>query len=94
MDYDDILNRTWDEIPEPKLLPGGGWALKGGNLDLTAILCYKGDSAGVQSRNDCSEDMADPTMNLRWDGRNISISTDSTTLVFHKLENAMAAKAD
>lgn len=29
VDYDDILNRTWDDIPEPKLLPGGGWVVVG-----------------------------------------------------------------
>jgi hypothetical protein len=72
----------------------GGWALDGDNVELTAILCYKGDAAGVQTRNDCSEDMADPIKNVHWDSRNISISTDSTNLVFHKLENAKAAKAD
>lgn len=29
MDYDDILNRTWDDIPEPVLLPGGSWLVVG-----------------------------------------------------------------
>lgn len=29
MDYDDILNATWEDIPEPKTLPDGGWLLKG-----------------------------------------------------------------
>lgn len=72
----------------------GGWALNGDDVELTAIICYKGDASGVQTRNECSEDMAVPTKNVHWDGRNISISTDSTSLVFHKLENAMAAKAD
>ncbi len=27
-DYEDILNRSWDEIPEPQLLPVGSWRLK------------------------------------------------------------------
>lgn len=27
-DYDDILNRSWDEIPEPTLLPDGDYLLK------------------------------------------------------------------
>lgn len=27
-DYDDILNRSWDEIPEDKLTPNGSWVLK------------------------------------------------------------------
>lgn len=31
MDYDDIMNRTWDDIPQPQLLPGGGWLIKGRN---------------------------------------------------------------
>lgn len=29
VDYDDILNRTWDDIPEPVLLPGGAWMVVG-----------------------------------------------------------------
>jgi hypothetical protein len=29
MDYDDLLNRTWDDIPEPVLLPGGTWMVAG-----------------------------------------------------------------
>lgn len=72
----------------------GGWALNGDDLDLTAIFCYKGDASGVQTRDECSGNMAVPTGNFQWDGRNISVSTDSTNLVFHKFENAMAAKAD
>lgn len=71
----------------------GGWALNGDDVELTATHCYKGDASGVMTRSDC-EDTAVPTGNVHWDGRNISISTDSTSLVFHKLENAMAAKAD
>ncbi len=27
-DYEDILNRSWDEIPEPELLPVGSYRLK------------------------------------------------------------------
>ncbi len=27
-DYEDILNRSWDEIPEPQLLPVGSFRLK------------------------------------------------------------------
>lgn len=34
MNYEDILNRTWDEIPEPVLLPAGGWLLAGKNVAL------------------------------------------------------------
>lgn len=34
MDYDDLLNRTWDDIPEDKLLPGGGWLVAGRNASL------------------------------------------------------------
>lgn len=34
MNYDDILNRTWEEIPEPVLLPNGGWLLAGKNAAL------------------------------------------------------------
>lgn len=34
MDYDDILNRTWEDVPEPELLPAGGWLLVGGNVSL------------------------------------------------------------
>lgn len=34
MDYDDILNRTWEEIPTPVLLPAGGWLLVGKNAAL------------------------------------------------------------
>lgn len=27
-DYSDILNMTWEDIPEPKLVPGGSWLLR------------------------------------------------------------------
>lgn len=30
--YQDILKRSWDDIPEPKLLPTGSWLLKGKNV--------------------------------------------------------------
>jgi hypothetical protein len=30
-DYEDILNRSWDDIPEPKVVPVGTWRLKGEN---------------------------------------------------------------
>lgn len=32
--YSDILNRSWDDIPEPKLLPTGSWLLRGNNVAL------------------------------------------------------------
>lgn len=34
--YDELLNRSWDEIPEPKTLPGGNWLLELRNI------AYKG----------------------------------------------------
>lgn len=30
--YTDILNRSWDDIPEAKLLPIGTWLLRGNNV--------------------------------------------------------------
>lgn len=30
--YSDILNRSWDDIPQPKLLPEGSWLLKVRNV--------------------------------------------------------------
>lgn len=30
--YAEILNRSWDEIPEPKLIPTGSWLLRGNNV--------------------------------------------------------------
>lgn len=30
--YTDILNRSWDDIPVPKLLPVGSWLLRGNNV--------------------------------------------------------------
>lgn len=30
-DYDDLLNRTWEEIPQEQVLPVGDWLLKGQN---------------------------------------------------------------
>lgn len=30
--YTDILNRSWDDIPEAKLLPVGTWLLRGNNV--------------------------------------------------------------
>jgi hypothetical protein len=38
--------------------------------------------------------MAIPIRNVRWDGRNITIPIDNATLVFTKVVNAMAAKAE
>ncbi len=34
--YADILNRSWDSIPKPKLLPVGSWLLKGKNVAMFA----------------------------------------------------------
>lgn len=34
MDYDDLLNQTWEELPENKNIPAGGWLLKGTNVAL------------------------------------------------------------
>lgn len=72
----------------------GGWELRGSDLDLTAIRCYVGDASGVQSLDECGEDLGIPTRNLHWDGRNITIPIDTVTLVFHKVASAMAAKAE
>lgn len=72
----------------------GGWALKGENVELTAIRCYKGDTSGVQTLIECGDGMAIPTRNVRWNGKNITILSDDATLVFQKIVNAMAAKAD
>lgn len=30
--YSDLLNRSWDDIPQPKLLPEGTWLLKVRNV--------------------------------------------------------------
>lgn len=35
-DYGDILNRSWNEIPEPQTLPNGSWVLKGRNASYVA----------------------------------------------------------
>lgn len=32
MDYDDVLNETWDDLPVEKTLPDGGYRLKGTNV--------------------------------------------------------------
>lgn len=72
----------------------GGWALKGDNVELTAIRCYRGDSSGVQTVIECGDSIGFPTRNVRWDGRNITILSDNATLVFQKIVNAMATKAE
>lgn len=36
MSYDDIFNQTWEEVPEPQLLPDGGWLLTGANVSFIA----------------------------------------------------------
>jgi hypothetical protein len=72
----------------------GGWDLKGDKVELTAIRCYKGDTTGVQTLDECGDDMAIPTRDVRWDGRNITIPADAGTLVFQKVVSAMAAKAE
>lgn len=41
-DYEDILNMSWDEIPEEKALPVGSWRLRGRN---SAHLAAKGDTS-------------------------------------------------
>lgn len=30
--YEDTLNRSWDDIPEPQMLPPGSWLLRGNNV--------------------------------------------------------------
>lgn len=34
--YEDLANRSWDEIPEEKLLPTGSWLLRGRNATIQA----------------------------------------------------------
>lgn len=34
MDYADIAERSWEEIPEAKTLPDGQWRVVGGNVSL------------------------------------------------------------
>lgn len=34
VDYDELINRTWEDVPEPELLPEGGWLLVGTNVGL------------------------------------------------------------
>lgn len=35
-DYEDILNQSWDNIPQPKTLPEGSYLLKGRNASFQA----------------------------------------------------------
>lgn len=35
-EYADILSQSWDNIPQPKLLPVGSWLLKGRNASFQA----------------------------------------------------------
>lgn len=72
----------------------GGWDLKGDKVELTAIRCYKGDSTGVQTLDDCGDGTAIPTRDVSWDGRNISIPVDGGSLVFGKAANVLTAKAE
>jgi hypothetical protein len=64
MDYDDILNRSWDDIPEPKLLPGGNWLMVGKNAALVKPK-EEGKSLkilftfGAKSPVDVAEDLLD-----------------------------------
>lgn len=46
MNYEDLQNATWEEIPEAKLLPGGQWLLKGRNVGYMKPK-KEGDSAKV-----------------------------------------------
>lgn len=32
LDYDDLLNTSWENIPEPVNLPGGSYLIKGANV--------------------------------------------------------------
>lgn len=34
MDYDDIIDRAWEDVPEAVVLPDGQWLVKGGNVSL------------------------------------------------------------
>lgn len=42
-DYDDLLNRSWDDMPEEQLLPSGTWQLKVRNA---TYLAPKDDKSG------------------------------------------------
>lgn len=66
--YDDLLNRTWDDIPEPVLLPGGGWLLVGKNAALIKpreagkslkILYTYGAKQAVSVADDLLEELGD-----------------------------------
>lgn len=43
--YNEIVNRSWDDIPEPQLLPQGSWLLRGRNV---AIFPPKEDGAATR----------------------------------------------
>ncbi|MEO6098448.1 MAG: hypothetical protein ABIW76_23375 [Fibrobacteria bacterium] len=51
----------------------GGWSLKGDSLYLTATVCYKGDSTGIQLINNCDEDFPARVLAMFWNGATMSI---------------------
>jgi hypothetical protein len=56
--YSDILNRSWDDIPEPKLLPVGSWLLRGKNVAYFPA-AEEGKSARVAFFYEAKEPMDD-----------------------------------
>lgn len=68
MDYDDILNQTWEDVPEPQLIPNGGWLIAGSTVALVkakeegkphkVLFTYK-PKQPVSVPQDLLEDMGD-----------------------------------
>lgn len=61
LSYEDILNQSWGDVPEPKTLPNGSWRLKGksaqfrapkGQVPATAMFIYQ----AVEPMDDVDED--------------------------------------
>lgn len=71
-DYNDLLNASWDEIPEQKLTPNGSWLLRGKNASFVAP---KGDANGrvlfVYSPKDPIEVDSDAIAELEAEGYDV-----------------------
>jgi hypothetical protein len=63
----------------------GGWALEHDSvLIVTATRCYKGDSTGTQSANDCAEDLPAGFLEMGWDGATVFQSQAGRKIIFHR----------
>ena len=82
MDYDDIYNETWDELPVEKTLPDGGYRLAGANAAWVKPRDENGKAKVLFSYTAKEPLTVDPEVLEEALGDNYDLSMNNLTLTF------------